>query len=160
LVMAAAMDGPAGEASSGRDLAALIRPDLDWAVVAHLAVREKVASIVWRAVRSLGDAVPSDAAEAFSRLDLIHQFRTASFAGALTDVLRRLSAEGVQVMLLKGAALGHTVYAEPADRPMDDVDILLRPEHTERGWRILRDAGWRPESEGSEAFYDGHHHML
>jgi hypothetical protein len=45
-------------------------------------------------------------------------------AGAL---LGDLAAAGIPVIALKGAVLGERLYPDPAHRPMDDVDLLVRP---------------------------------
>src|ERR1700722_3334381 len=46
---------------------------------------------------------------------------------ALRRVLDQLGAEGVDVLLLKGAGLAYTLYASPHLRPRADVDVMLPP---------------------------------
>jgi hypothetical protein len=54
--------------------------------------------------------------------------RLLALVGPLIDVLE---SEHVPVIALKGLALGGRYYADPADRPMRDVDLLVRREHVE-----------------------------
>jgi len=45
---------------------------------------------------------------------------------AVSPILEELTAEGIDVMVLKGAALSD-IYTSPAHRPMADLDLLVRP---------------------------------
>ncbi|MCB0255145.1 MAG: nucleotidyltransferase family protein [Anaerolineae bacterium] len=55
---------------------------------------------------------------------------TAIYAGLMSvelgRVLRRLEDAGLPAIVLKGAALGDTLYGNSALRPMTDLDLLLR----------------------------------
>lgn len=67
-------------------------------------------------------------------------------AHVLSRVAPILAAEGLPVLLVKGAALALTVYPEPAARSMSDVDLLVRPAHRERVISALARSGLgRPE---------------
>jgi hypothetical protein len=62
----------------------------------------------------------------------------------LGSVVRALRTVGVEVVALKGAALAFFHYAEPALRPMGDLDLLLRdPRDLTRATDVLGRAGWR-----------------
>ena len=60
-------------------------------------------------------------------------------------VLRRLAealdAAGIPFVVLKGAALAHLAYPEPALRPMGDIDIWTAPELLDRAALVLIQAG-------------------
>ena len=49
----------------------------------------------------------------------------------LAGILTAFDRAGIPVMLLKGAALGPTIYGRPDLRPMGDVDLLVPSEHVE-----------------------------
>jgi hypothetical protein len=73
------------------------------------------------------------------------------------DILAR---HKIEVVLLKGAGLAYTAYSSFADRPMGDIDVLVRPEHAERVWSLLQQHGWTPTPMDSDsALYTGHHHL-
>lgn len=69
--------------------------------------------------------------------DLGQALRGAYYAGVadaalhateLHEVLGCLSAAGIRGVLFKGAALAHTVYPDPACRPMGDLDLWVSEE--------------------------------
>ena len=61
---------------------------------------------------------------------------------ALEEALARLTAEGIEVIVLKGAALILTVYPNLGLRPMSDVDILVRPTDLLGAIKVLEDLGY------------------
>jgi len=58
------------------------------------------------------------------------------------DVLARLKAASVPVMLSKGLALAASIYPGPALRPMSDIDLLVSPSHALQALDLLAAAGW------------------
>src|SRR5690606_17461310 len=76
------------------------------------------------------------------------------------QALDTLSAEDIDVILLKGAGLATTVYGSFGARPMYDVDLLVAPEHALRAWNALRANGWvHDEVERPAEFYSTHYHL-
>ncbi len=142
-----------------RELAALAQQPLDWQFVGALAEREKLLPVLWNRLRKYAASLPELEAERIRRQAVVIEFRLALAETVLQDVLNRLSAAGIPVMLLKGAALATTVYKSFAARPMGDLDVLVPPEKATQAWQLLVDAGWRKEFEGGAAFYEGHHHL-
>jgi hypothetical protein len=65
----------------------------------------------------------------------------------LLRVLERVAAafheHELPLLVMKGGALILTVYP-PGDRPMDDLDLLVRPEHFAEACRSLEAIGARP----------------
>lgn len=68
--------------------------------------------------------------------------------GALDGVLAALQREGIEPVVLKGAALLNTVYPSLGARPMVDVDLLLRPGEEGRAIAALVAQGLRGRPEG------------
>ena len=66
------------------------------------------------------------------------QQRLLSMAAPLIDALE---SEHVPIIALKGLVLGARYYADPADRPMRDVDLLVRREHVETVLHAAADLG-------------------
>jgi hypothetical protein len=60
----------------------------------------------------------------------------------LHGALRALQDAGITPILLKGAALAETVYAQRALRPMSDIDLLVKPEAVSRAAAILAHLGY------------------
>lgn len=62
----------------------------------------------------------------------------------LREVLAALARQGLSVLLLKGAALAHTLYPEPHLRSRCDTDLLLPSrEAAERAERVLQALGYQ-----------------
>lgn len=64
-------------------------------------------------------------------------------------IRRLLSAAGIQVILLKGAAFAHLLYAAPGERSYNDVDLLLDATDLEKAQRVLADSGFERFDEDS-----------
>lgn len=65
-----------------------------------------------------------------------------SVLGAL---LATAASQGIEVLVLKGAALANDLYPRPELRPYSDLDILCRPADFPRLAAALLDAGYRHE---------------
>jgi hypothetical protein len=63
---------------------------------------------------------------------------------ALRELVGACQQAGVEVMLLKGAALNATLYDRPHDRPMRDLDIMVRPADADVALAALAEVGARP----------------
>jgi hypothetical protein len=58
-------------------------------------------------------------------------------------VIEAIGQEGVEIIILKGGALALTVYANAAQRPMADLDLLVRREHMDHVGAVLCSLGFR-----------------
>lgn len=63
--------------------------------------------------------------------------------GLVADVARQLAAHEIPLMPVKGALLQHWLYQDPSDRPLTDVDVLVRPEQLEKAAATLLREGYR-----------------
>ena len=59
-----------------------------------------------------------------------------------SDLLDALRAAGARALLIKGAALAHTLYPQPHLRPRADIDLLIPGDSRERVERVLEARGW------------------
>jgi hypothetical protein len=75
----------------------------------------------------------------------------AAHSAAATELLRSreiaaaldaLARHGVRPLLLKGAALAHSVYGCAGVRPRADTDLLIRREDTDATRRVMRELGY------------------
>jgi hypothetical protein len=80
-------------------------------------------------------------------LAAISRFDAASLAERLRATLATFADSQIEIVLLKGAALGLTVYPDFADRPMGDLDVLVRAEDLDRAREAARRAGWADAKE-------------
>lgn len=70
---------------------------------------------------------------------LVHLQRRAAFK----HIAAAFERCGVPVIVLKGMALAHLVYPEPALRPMSDIDLWVKPADLSAADSALREAGLR-----------------
>jgi hypothetical protein len=61
----------------------------------------------------------------------------------LLDAASLLDHAGVSFRLLKGVALAHAVYSDPAHRSFVDADLLIAPSQMSTAVRVLTEAGGR-----------------
>lgn len=74
------------------------------------------------------------------------RYRNALLFEEAAASLKVLMEAGIRTCLLKGAALTLAAYADPAPRPMSDVDVLIPRWDLERAAEVLARAGWRTPS--------------
>ncbi|MFP4346378.1 MAG: nucleotidyltransferase family protein, partial [Anaerolineales bacterium] len=107
---------------SARALSA--RPGFDWEAVGALAQREGVAQLL-HAVTREADLLPDALAQTLRRAYFQTARQNLLLFREIAQLLARLEEAGVPVIVLKGAALAEIVYANPAVRPMCDMDLLV-----------------------------------
>jgi hypothetical protein len=82
---------------------------------------------------------------------LFHRF------GALAD---RLAKAGIPSILHKGGALAPLIYDRADDRPMVDIDVLIRPEDWARTHEMLLAATYRfPAGEGTDFWRENYYNV-
>jgi hypothetical protein len=103
--------------------------------------------------------VPGDVQRRLAMLALDREFRMRLLEKRLDDSLAALNAAGIEVMLLKGAALATTVYGSFAARPMRDIDLLVKPDRADEARALIGRLGWAadPELPGDESYLTHHH---
>ena len=77
------------------------------------------------------------------------------FRPHLAALLQAAAAEGVGLIVLKGAALAETLYPRPGLRPFGDIDVLVRPEDAARARTLLEDLGYTVAPAVWEALENG-----
>jgi hypothetical protein len=79
-------------------------------------------------------------------------------AAVLREVIAALDACGVRTALLKGSAFVGTIYADPAERPMNDLDLLVPPRQLAEATRIMLARGF--ERVGMARKLSGYYHAI
>lgn len=74
-----------------------------------------------------------------------HWCRNQLLFAELRAIMSALNEVGVEVLLLKGAALVERYYRDPGLRPMSDLDIMVRPEDMGKTFAVLEKLGWAPK---------------
>jgi hypothetical protein len=152
----------AGPPRNDPEVAELLRTrSVDWPALLAVADRERATAIVWRRIREhLPAGVPPEVRAAFERMALVADFTASYLSQRLEETLVALNARGIRGLLLKGAALAVTDYRSFADRPMSDVDLVVRREEADEAFTAAQGVGWRWDSASyPRERYTGHHHL-
>ena len=148
--------GPSNDAPLRR----LLASELDWGTLGALARAEQATLIVWQRLQRLrADRLPLEIATAWRKLAMVSEFDSLRLEQRLREAVGALATRGIEVMLLKGSALAYTTYSSFADRPMGDIDLLVRPEHAREAWSVLQTSGWSPSTQWPAEWYTGHQHL-
>ena len=148
----------AAEPPRAAALRAVLDP-IDWDVFTTMALSERAVPVV---LRSITDALPDRPPSELARLRPLATglvMANLELEQLLHGVLDTLATQGIEALLLKGAGLAYSAYPAFADRPMGDLDLLIRPEHAQRAWDSLQAAGWTwPAARWERGRYETHQH--
>jgi len=114
-----------------------------WNALADEAIRDGLAGLILEQARALGIELPPHTLDRLREASLAVAAGNLRYEAELSRVVRAFNHAEIPVMLLKGAALNHTVYDRPDLRPMSDLDLLVRPHDAERSLGLLADHGCR-----------------
>ncbi len=123
-----------------RELAA--DPDLDWESVSDAAVAERVGPLLHHVLREL-HGVPPVIQQRLHAVYRSTSFRNLVLLTELATVSRRLAAEQVRLIVLKGMALADAVYRHVGLRPSLDLDVLVRQAELPVVLRVIEALGYR-----------------
>jgi hypothetical protein len=137
--------------------------EADWDLFARMAKAEGVAPLMYHAITRSAFQAPEA-----TRLKLqTAYYETAAFNQVILTEMERvaqaLNDAGIPVIVLKGAALAWTVYPDPALRPMNDLDLLVKTEDLERAKELVLSLGYHePIPEMARGFnrMAGYHNQL
>ncbi len=108
------------------------------------AKTERVLAPAFRSMIDTGgvESIPDDVRREIRRTLVLASGEAALRYAELTEVLHALQAAGVGAVLLKGAALAHTVYAHPEDRWATDVDLLIADDRRTAAMHVFEGLGY------------------
>lgn len=114
-----------------------------WVELADNAAEAGVAALVLDHASANGVELPAIFRERLRAASMTVAVRHLNMMRELENVVRAFNQAGVPVMLLKGAALNLTVYERADQRPMSDLDLLVKPEDADKTLALLRSHGCR-----------------
>jgi hypothetical protein len=116
---------------------------VDWPELVRLIDRHRVAPLVQRSGWLAEAAAPADVRAAVQDRVRAGALASLRLLALQREVLEVLGAEGVDVVLLKGAVLALDAHGESTARAPGDLDVLVRPESVSPAIAALRSAGLR-----------------
>lgn len=123
--------------------------DAEWGRTLRVADWHRLSPVLHSYLRTR-DGVPGAVRHALERAYLANSARTLFIRATRERVVDALAAAEVPVMLLKGAALVETVYADPGVREMLDIDLLVPADRMETATAALAPLGYRPAPDSEE----------
>ena len=146
--------------TEARPARALAETRFDVPLVAALAFRHRIAAFL-RGLAvdpELGPLLPAELADCFVFAHEENGRRNRALREELAGLLGLLNARGIAPVLLKGASrLVDGVYPDPADRFMQDLDLLVPPPSTEAAAAALLEAGYAFSERGQRLAHEFHH---
>ena len=111
----------------------------EWAMLDAMARQHRLQPLLHGRLKAAGAAwqVPRDYAAAWEQAYRRSAIEALAAKGALIRVGRILDLAGIAYAALKGAWLAWHGYANPALRPMRDLDILVAPDRLGEAYRAL-----------------------
>lgn len=101
--------------------------DLDWDNLGKFVYSEALTPLLYRILRN-EDWLPKNVQTEWRNAYYQNACRNTLLLRELGKVLQSLADVGVDVIVLKGAALAEKVYGDIAVRQMVDLDLLIHPE--------------------------------
>jgi hypothetical protein len=170
-------DGP----EIGQAAAAVDRSGFSWDDVIAVAEAQGMSGLLYYHIRESKAALPDEVGRKLKGL-YVRQRRSEEIkADTLGRIVTRCGEDGIDLLVLKGAALAHIIYPEPGLRPSSDIDLYVPPAQIGRARDSLSRLGFQWYDSGSSPckafegkhlppatlFVDGdavkidlHHHLL
>jgi hypothetical protein len=128
----------------------------DWSALLGEVRRQRLSGLLVQAV--VDGALPAHDLQVAEAVDL-HTRAMAStvlLESTLLDALDAMSAAGVEARVLKGSAVAHLDYPDPALRSFGDVDLLVRSDDVDTAVTALTEAGCRRRYPQPRPGFDAH----
>jgi hypothetical protein len=118
---------------------------IDWACFLDASERHHLTPLVFEGMRSRSESLPAAPEEIRERIENARNLELAKSVVRLHHVDELGAAAlraGMDLYLLKGAALATALYRDPGLRPMSDVDVLVEPSQFDLWSRELETLGY------------------
>lgn len=135
--------------------------EIVWPRLVWLAGVERSVPLLWQRMNdgTLPEA-PPEIQDVVRKQAMVTEFRMLHLEQRLYKTLDAFAERGIEAIPLKGAALAKTVYRGFPDRPMTDLDLLVRGEQAAEAQALAREIGWSGMEKGfADEVYEDHHHM-
>jgi Uncharacterised nucleotidyltransferase len=148
-----------GHPAQHERLAQLAHALPSWAGLAERAESHGLIPLLSAHLQAVGVALPSAIKQQVQGYYLQHAHATRAREQVLAELLTHYQGAGIEVLVLKGAALAQLVYPQPVLRPMRDIDILVRASDVYRAHALLAEVGFTPPSSPLAGLATDHHHL-
>lgn len=130
-----------------------------WQAVGQLAQKHSMGPLLFAQMQRIGYQLPVAVKRPLHAQTIRQKKQSQIQTTVLAEILKRFAEHGIEPLLLKGAALRQLVYPEAWLRPMNDIDLLVKPYDIQRANHLLMQMGFSVPSVGKELPYDKHLEM-
>lgn len=136
---------PQIDADGDAHLKNLVNPPLDWPFILWRAETYQTLPLIGYHLQrlELGDAVPEWVRVYVSNWSAVSQARSVEQFRQLGEIINLLQGLGIDYFLFKGAVLAVSLYPDPLLRPMQDLDIMIRPRDAWKVQKAIYRIGYR-----------------
>lgn len=114
----------------------------NWPEVLAQANTHGLGPLLYFHLKAAGVTLPPEIKRELAGLYMRHHHANRVRAQVAAEILAAFQAEGISALALKGFALAHLLYPEPALRPMSDIDLLVKPAQARQAQEILAELGF------------------
>jgi Uncharacterised nucleotidyltransferase len=136
----------------------LVSLPLDWEEVLKSASWHGVAPLLYHNLKGIS-CIPLWVMEQLKRAYHGNMARNMYLYAELRRILERFGEKGLDVIVLKGAALAQTVYGDIALRPMGDIDLLVRKEDLPYAEEIMSTLNYNTDMDSKSQEWYRHNHF-
>ena len=126
----------------------LLGQSIDWDAVYRLAIRHRVAPMLYRYISTncassdcMG-RVPQSVLERLKREFHRNLLRTRYLTGELVRLMHALESNGIEALTYKGPTLALMLYGDVALRQFVDLDVLVRDSEVGKAAQVLAGQGY------------------
>ena len=132
----------------------------DWGALEHTAELHGFAPFLERLLAPFAECVPQDARERFELRAIGNRLRNRVVGALLREIDEGLAAANAHAILLKGAALLHSLYAEEGPRALSDIDVLVPAAGLDVAAGALATTGFAPAPHPEKHFFRRDMHVV
>ena len=129
----------------------------DWENLLRQAELEGMIPLLKKHLEESGSNYPPSIRRSLQLLARRHQQEAELRGVVFQEVLHILKTQGLEPIVLKGAALARILYPDPALRPMRDIDLLFDRADVEKAQNLLIQNGF---SQAVMPIPEDHFHLL
>jgi hypothetical protein len=140
----------------------LVRLPLDWEEILESASWHGVAPLLYHNLKGLYQsfAISQNAMDRLKKAYYENLARNMYFYAELSRILEAFGDKGINIIVLKGAALAGAVYGNMALRPMNDIDLLVKEEDIAYAEKVMSELGYLFQGERPLEWYrENHFHI-
>ena len=113
-----------------------------WETLTEQAETHALGPLLYHHLKHAGITPPQTVSTQLKLVYLRHRRAYQLRQTILRDILDAFMQAGIKVIVLKGGALCHLIYPDPALRPMRDLDLLVKPEDALKAQQLLKQLGF------------------